>query len=378
MHFCNPKERPMITTRTSATQGAAKNGEIELARIAAAVIIVNFHSNLIPGCPLLFPGGYIAVDFFFLLSGFLMAASIKRKALPPSANWVETNGETAAFILRKLKGFFPEACVSSVIAMLLFAAFHWQQPAEIAKAWANTLVSDILLLRMALLCPAGLNGVSWYLSSLILCSAILYPLIRRCGTAPWMAAAALVLLGITCSLDASGRGLGGVVHCIGFTYKGNFRACGELLLGASLCPLANWLPALMERNLAFRLAGLVKLACYLVVLGYALHPSTAFSALVLAAAAIIITLGFAQGGRQGRLLRGKTVMALGRFSVPLFLSHAYWAYCMKFHLPADLPPAGKLLAYNACAVATALVVMLLAKAVRGIVARAFPPSCATE
>lgn len=48
---------------------------LDALRGIAALVVVSFHADLIYGQPLLFPKGYLAVDFFFVLSGYVMARS---------------------------------------------------------------------------------------------------------------------------------------------------------------------------------------------------------------------------------------------------------------------------------------------------------------
>lgn len=56
-----------------------RNCEIELLRFIAAAMIVGHHQRYISGVPDLFPGGDICVDFFFLLSGYLMMQSMFKR-----------------------------------------------------------------------------------------------------------------------------------------------------------------------------------------------------------------------------------------------------------------------------------------------------------
>lgn len=57
-----------------------RNGKIELLRFLFAVIIVLHHSRQLLGdenC--LFLGGSLGVEFFFIVSGYLMMSSIEKR-----------------------------------------------------------------------------------------------------------------------------------------------------------------------------------------------------------------------------------------------------------------------------------------------------------
>ncbi|MBR5278787.1 MAG: hypothetical protein IKU23_05945, partial [Clostridia bacterium] len=74
-----------------------RNGTIDLLKFAFTVMVMLYHTGY---C---FKGGYIAVDFFFIVSGFLMAKSMKISV----NNGVAAGTDTVNFILRKAKGIFP-------------------------------------------------------------------------------------------------------------------------------------------------------------------------------------------------------------------------------------------------------------------------------
>ena len=55
-----------------------RNQTIELLRFFFAVVIVLYHGRVI--FPIsLFPSGYLAVEFFFIVSGYMMVKSSKKQ-----------------------------------------------------------------------------------------------------------------------------------------------------------------------------------------------------------------------------------------------------------------------------------------------------------
>ena len=108
-----------------------KNAVIEFMRFLFASAVVVFHSQLdlwkkgkvlgtLAGHKLiLFRNGYIGVEFFFIVSGFLMARSVYR--LINKETQYTLGEETGIFIWKKMKALFPyyfPACTAMAIIVL--------------------------------------------------------------------------------------------------------------------------------------------------------------------------------------------------------------------------------------------------------------------
>lgn len=87
-----------------------RNGTIDFMRFVFTVGIVFCHAGAIwPGIP----NGWIGVEFFFLVSGWLMCNKAICIEKPVTWNLVK------AFIIHKLSGFYPEA----ILALILGGVF---------------------------------------------------------------------------------------------------------------------------------------------------------------------------------------------------------------------------------------------------------------
>ena len=95
-----------------------KNGKIELLRFLFAVGIVFYHSYWSLGSiEKLVPAGYFGVEFFFIVSGYLMMATIERRS---SGTVPEPIGkETARFLGRKIAVVYPEVVIAWIIGVLV-------------------------------------------------------------------------------------------------------------------------------------------------------------------------------------------------------------------------------------------------------------------
>lgn len=154
-------------------------GDIELLRFIVAMAVLLFHAMYFKGCPLLARGGYIGVEFFFLLSGYLMAAHIAKKAETASVS-----RDCYVYLWHRLLSFWPELLCACIIGVLVFAwGHHGDMHLTLCKL-RDTIVGNIFLLDITTLGPAGVNGAAWFLGALMLSSAVVYPVSVASATLP--------------------------------------------------------------------------------------------------------------------------------------------------------------------------------------------------
>lgn len=345
-----------------------RSGEIELMRILAAIAVMNLHTSHYAGCIHLSPGGYVGVEFFFLLSGYLMAAHMQKNTLSAAAP-MELCGETYQYIWRRLCSFWPELFIACCIGLGVFVWGHHMAVRESLRMALDTLMSNVLLLHMVSLAPRGVDAPTWYLSSLLLSSAILYPLFRRFGHSPVWVAMALMLLGyaaVGVGEESTTVGFAGVDEWVGWTKQGNLRAFAELMLGFSLFPLVQHIARLNVSRLLAVVLTFFKWGCYGAAFLYCLQPTGRCLPFTLCALACALVLCFSRLCVDRDWWQHEWVMWLGRFSLPLYLSHMFWAENLGEILPSLTHPWVKLISYHLAAGLTALAVMFLAKRMRHV------------
>lgn len=135
-----------------------------------------YHSVLLTDSryTVLFKSGYIGVEFFFIVSSYLMVASAYR-AKPVSID--RLGSDTSRFLLRKVGTIMPYYIFAWVVSFLMYHApdkfqFGILKKNFIYSFWATFFVN-----------MTGLNGVEiigaiWYLSAMLLMMAVLWPLLR--------------------------------------------------------------------------------------------------------------------------------------------------------------------------------------------------------
>lgn len=426
-----------------------RNVKIDVLRLLFALIIVLHHSRYVLGYDeSIFIGGSLAVEFYFIVSGYLMMAHLEKKrsavlvaeqkALGSAAaaqaeknggtavqaeesvgtavqteesvgtaGQAEENGgsavqteqrvgtekvgkqkagsqkigtETFCFVLGKIRGFLPEFVFSLLIgAAFVGTAEHW----GLHGLWRHVVhgFGEYSLLKMSGIYQSGINGVMWYLSAMLLCMAILYPLIRRFPDFMKHVGLPLItilLFGFLCQTDGSPRD---PTHWEGIAYKGLFRCMAELSLGG-LCFLGcRRLRGYHFNRFGRVLLTLVEVFCYLIPIRYMYFkkPSAEdyfyifllFLAIMLSFAERGIgSAGLSNGveknsGREEPGVLNRLGSFCAKYSTALFLSHLYFAQHINTIFPEEVYSAGFRMAwYLGLSLVNGLVVMRLSALVR--------------
>ena len=215
-----------------------RNGKIEFLRFVFSVFVLLFHCGkyLLPpisyfkGLHLsLFGHGSIAVEFFFIVSGFLMAKSVyKRIGSPVGGKALFT--EYTAFMRKKYFSIFPMHCIAFVPAFVTAVLFYGFKGQQIFDYFLDSL-PNLFLVEMTGLRFRDPNHFEWYISCMLLAMAVFYPLLRRFYHAftRWFAPVfSLLLIGYLIKTTGS---LSGVTAWTGICYKSFLRALSEIALG---------------------------------------------------------------------------------------------------------------------------------------------------
>jgi peptidoglycan/LPS O-acetylase OafA/YrhL len=115
--------------------------DIDGLRAVAVMLVVNFHAF-----PEAMPGGFIGVDIFFVISGFLITGIIVRELDQQRFSLV-------AFYNRRIRRIFPALIV--VLCATLVLGWLWMLPAAYAQLSADVFASAAFFANIALLLQSG-------------------------------------------------------------------------------------------------------------------------------------------------------------------------------------------------------------------------------
>jgi peptidoglycan/LPS O-acetylase OafA/YrhL len=115
--------------------------DIDGLRAIAVMLVVNFHAF-----PEAMPGGFIGVDIFFVISGFLITGIIVRELDQQGFSLV-------GFYNRRIRRIFPALIV--VLCATLVLGWLWMLPAAYAQLSADVFASAAFFANIALLLQSG-------------------------------------------------------------------------------------------------------------------------------------------------------------------------------------------------------------------------------
>lgn len=326
-----------------------RNGKIELMRFVFSLCILCFHvgETLWNGQLVVAEGvsffalGTAGVEFFFVVSGFLLAQSLfsqleKEKLgniLPPD----NLGDATLQFLWRKLKSVLPYFWLFSGATIVFLCISRTD---ELPWLIIDRLPGLFLLGRTGIMGDTStFLGADWYLSSMFLSMAILYPLCRRYGKTFSRLAAPLVgvlLLGYIMHVRET---LGGQWSWNGFTYYFNLRAFAELALGIGGYEACTALSKCSFTWFQRLLLTVTEAVCYLVPLRYmcsfASYKYWGYIPLLLLVAVVI---SFSQKSflAKSSLFQNRFCYFLGAISTSIYLDHRLVRDVVIYVLP-ELP-----------------------------------------
>lgn len=290
--------------------------DISGLRALAVVPVVIYHldANLVPG-------GYVGVDIFFVISGYLITSIL-------AADLKEGRFSLLRFYDRRVRrivpAYFAVALVTAIIAMLVMPPVLLEAYGESLK-WASIFLANRYFLSVTHYFGAAPDELfllhTWslsveeqfYLAWPLLLAVLFHPRLRR-----WLPYIVLALMAV--SLYVATRNA--VLRPIAGFYNSNGRFW-ELLMGAVLA--LGFLPRLRDRRLAEAVAavGLAMIVAALALFG---HDNVVFpgvSALLPTGGALLILWAGEEGRATlvGRLLSFAPFAAIGLISYSLYLWH---------------------------------------------------------
>ncbi len=318
------------------------NAEVNLLKFLFAFVILVYHGYLM-NCEadtMLLRYGYTGTEFFFLVSGYLMAHSALRY------DATRLGQSTWQFVLGKVKVFYPYLLVAFVFTFIV-RQYIFSTAGSIRVSWATDLLlssNELLLLQTSGVGFDTLfNGPSWYLSAMTLAMALLFPLLLKCRE--WFVNIGSGLLAVLTYAF-----IGGTYSHLNVTRQwllimesGLLRAIAGVALGVFAYGLVA---RIKEKGVTLRPAGkvllyiaeLAMLAIILLIMQFrnGMKGTTRFDFVVVLLELFLCVTVFSELTGVGQRLPQGLCAVLGRMSLPLYLNQRGLIYlynCFEFELP---------------------------------------------
>lgn len=307
--------------------------EIDALKFLFTIIVFLFHfhkiSNDSAGTPFLW--GYLAVEFFFLVSGYFMAESIRKNGENPLAS------SAGGYVWHKIKPlclpFITAFFVAFIIRQFILKATLF----EVIKNFFLGLYEMLFLQMSAIKTGRAYNGPGWYISSMILSIAVLYPIFKKYRK--YIFSVGALLISVLCYGFINQTAGISIVPSTwnNITYIGNIRAIAGLSLGVfcnECCHNFKSKKYVLTRpgKIIFSLAGIVNLALLLGIMQFPLelnltHGFDYVAVFLCFTLAFLIFSGLCQLPVKVQMILGKHRKFLAEASLLFYLNHRiiiYW------------------------------------------------------
>lgn len=203
-----------------------RNTCIDFLKFIFALIIVCYHTtgfyNM--GSHSLCVSGYIGVEFFFIVSGYLLANKADREK---NADIYEAN---IVMIKQKIIHIFPYIFTASITGNLIYIISNNFVVTSISDHLLYT-ITDFLGLQMFGFPGFIATGVSWYISALLIVSFLIYPILRKSRVKYTKYIAPLLSFFVLGYLACTSGNLSDPGEWLGFTFKGVLRGLADISIG---------------------------------------------------------------------------------------------------------------------------------------------------
>ena len=279
----------------------------------AEAIIKN--ENFETDATIVFWAGSIGVEFFFLVSGYLLA----KKAMNTNTN--DDLGElTYKYIKKKVLSFFPYILLAFIVAIPFYYSLQNLKRSDLINS-----VWDLLLLTISGIQYHRFLGVVWYISAMLICMVLLYPLIIKYKKKFIHIIGPIIVILIGGYIGQKYGNIANPWQWNGFIYKGLIRAFFEISLGVLLYDFSEKIKKVNFTKLGKTMLTVVEIigfiSIFIIVNLKDAHNKYDFIMILLLS--ISISLAFSEKTLLLKYCNNKFFYFLEKISLPMYLNHKW-------------------------------------------------------
>ena len=319
----------------------ARNITVDVLRMIFAFVIVFHHIFMYTEYHI---HGYLAVDFFFIVSGYMLINTYRRN-----------KGEgrevgTLRFCAHKLMSFLPYLIFAVLVSALVYGSIAYSDTGRfdrfLESAWFE--IENVFLVSML---GFYRDPLIWYLSAMMVGSAILYFLMSRFGSDIFRYAAPVIAVILFAVIFTESVTVSTPNHFVyGVVKKGLLRGIADICLGIFAFEVVEYTKRMQFPQEKIML-GIAEILCYLVVLVaiFAVSPADdlqrrVYDIAVISLLFVGLTITFSGRSFVYEWLQGNEEIAkrskeIAVGSLLLYLNHAYiikaWEYCGSINIAIE-------------------------------------------
>ncbi len=329
----------------------AKNGKIEFYRFIFCIIILLFHSGerLLYNNAITYSGqfdltffshGMMGVEFFFLVSGYLMASYVYKKYKNDNEKIKseEIVDETIEYTKKKIAHIFPQHVIAFIISFICGILFRNYGLTEIVKV-AISSIPQFFFIQMtgAKVNDLYTNNVEWYISAMLVAIVIIYPLLRKnykTFSKYWAPLIGVFSIGY---LISEFKAISVTIGWNHFFVTGTIRAIGVICLGIYAHHIVNNYENKKISEKTKWMLLIIEIITFVILLAFincSLGKNYELIALMLIF--VIVLIAFSGKAKYSEKFNNKFCYFLGKISLPIYLSHLGAVNLVKRYMNSEL------------------------------------------
>lgn len=295
-----------------------RNGFIDIIKFIYAIVIVLLHSHVLGNFGYkeytIMGGGYVAVELFFIISGFLMAKHLNQNIKKID----DVVFSTLNFIKRKIEIILPFYLVAFFIC---FFIIHIPNRMNI-----NLLMEDMLKtsLDFFLLTASGLNwlnpvGPAWYISAMLFTMLIFYPIMISYKNKFTFIFAPILVCFLYGFILQTRHNISAATVFQGFVYVGVLRSIAGIALGCICYEVSNKMKNLEFTKIGKALISFIEVGLYSISL-YLMqkYQFSKIDFIIIFMFAVAVTFSFSEK-TYTKYIKSPTI--LNKLSLNIYLVH---------------------------------------------------------
>ncbi len=336
-----------------------RNGKIDLMKFVFSVIVVFYHFACATKYTYpLFVKGYLAVEFFFIVTGYLFASSVSK--LTYSRDTIAK--DSINFMKKKIIPIIPYHIFTCLGAFIVFICMHYWDGELITKKILHS-IPDLLFVQMTGLHDSTLLTYEWYISAMLLVMTLLTPIAIRYRKVFFTYVTPVLAVFLFGYMYRTLRNLNTITYWNGFFYSGMLRAFLGIFIGI-VCYRLNETGFLKKCSRPLLL--IVEFCCYFVTLIYAngsIWSVSDFAMVMLFTVAI--TISFSENAYLS-FMDNPVISFLGKLSLPIYLTQMYMIPIFA-NIPWPFDYNTHVLLYVCSEIAASLICLLIIEGIKKLV-----------
>lgn len=326
-------QKPTGNAQSPAKKLNEKNNTIEFWRFVFTIWICLLHFDEgYAGRYYFSSGGYLGVDFFFILAGFLMMQHAMKQNQSEKASLC-----AGKYFVSRIDRLYPQYIFSFFIMFLVTSVFVNKMGfLQMLKSLYSAKWEILMMQYSGLAGITVLNIPTWYISALIISSYFIYYLISRWEDVFNGFLAPIGVILIYAYISRVGGSLDYTQQYAGFILGALLRAAAGLCLGCICYRVCEYLknkPITLNKTIL----NIVELAVVLLIFRIlCFQGRTQEDFFILVLFSVLIIFSFLQITFLSRLLNGKVSGILGGISYAVFCNH----FLFRILIPQFLPNIG--------------------------------------